>query len=187
MANGTDRRFAGSIRPCEDGDRLAILHIVGAAAEAYRAAIPPDCWHEPYMEADELQADIADGVAFSGFEVAGELVGVMGLQPRGNVALIRHAYVLPSHQDRGVGSALLDHLRRRDGKPLLVGTWRAAAWAIRFYERHGFAPVPTVDVAPLLRCYWTVPDRQIEASLVLAAPPLPLGAAAGLIAAARRR
>jgi GNAT superfamily N-acetyltransferase len=156
------------IRPCRDDERAAILAIVNAAAEAYRGVIPADRWHEPYMPAAELDAEIAAGVAFSGHEDDSGLVGVMGVQPVRDVALIRHAYVAPAHQGRGVGAALLEHLTRSTDRPLLVGTWAAAEWAIRFYERHGFERVSRERTAELLRAYWSISERQIETSVVLA-------------------
>jgi GNAT superfamily N-acetyltransferase len=157
----------GDIRPCRDDERPAVLAIVNAAAEAYRGVIPADRWHEPYMEAAELDAEIAAGVAFWGYEEGGELVGVMGIQPVGDVDLIRHAYVMPGRQRGGVGSALLAHIRSRGDRPMLVGTWAAADWAIRFYERHGFELVSPERKTVLLRTYWSIPDRQIETSVVL--------------------
>jgi GNAT superfamily N-acetyltransferase len=156
------------IRPCRDDERAAILAIVNAAAEAYRGVIPADRWHEPYMPAAELDGEIAAGVAFSGYEADGALVGVMGVQPVRDVALIRHAYVAPERQGRGIGAALLEDLARSTSRPLLVGTWAAAEWAIRFYERHGFELVSPARKADLLRTYWTIPERQIETSVVLA-------------------
>ena len=163
------------IRPCREDDRPAILAIVNAAAEAYRGVIPPDRWHEPYMASAELEGEIAAGVEFWGYEADGELVGVMGHQPVLDVALIRHAYVLPGSQRRGVGGGLLDHLRRRNTGRLLVGTWAAAEWAIAFYRRHGFELVSPERKTALLKTYWTIPDRQIETSVVLANPPLDEG------------
>jgi GNAT superfamily N-acetyltransferase len=160
-----------SIRPCRDDERAAILAIVNAAAEAYRGVIPADRWHEPYMAADDLDREIATGVAFWGYEDDGALLGVMGVQPVGDVELIRHAYVAPGRQGRGVGGALLEHLVERSTHPLLVGTWAAAEWAIRFYRGHGFAPVGPERTAALLRRYWSIPERQIETSVVLARPP----------------
>ena len=150
-----------------------MLAIVNAAAEAYRGAIPADCWHEPYMSPEELEREIAAGVAFLGYEAAGELVGIMGIQHVRDVDLIRHAYVLPGSQGRGVGSRLLEHLRRSSARPILVGTWADAGWAIRFYQRHGFALVPPARKDTLLREYWTITPRQVETSVVLASPPLP--------------
>jgi GNAT superfamily N-acetyltransferase len=170
IENERQRAGAPLIRACVDGDRPSMLGIVNAAAEAYRGAIPPDCWREPYMPADELASEIADGVDFAGYEVKGVLAGVMGMQTVRDVCLIRHAYVLPDLQGHGIGSELLEHLCRRIDRPILVGTWRAASWAIRFYERHGFAAVPDKDVASLLKSYWAVPARQIETSVVLSSP-----------------
>jgi GNAT superfamily N-acetyltransferase len=160
-----------AIRPCRDDERAAILAIVNAAAEAYRGAIPADRWHEPYMDAAELDAEIAAGVAFSGYEEGGALVGVMGVQPVRDVDLIRHAYVVPERQGRGIGAALLEHLARSTSRRMLVGTWAAAEWAIGFYRRHGFELVSPERKAQLLRAYWTIPERQIETSVVLANPP----------------
>ena len=156
------------IRRCGDDEREAILGIVNAAAEAYRGVIPADRWHEPYMSASELGGEIAAGVEFWGCEVDGALVGIMGIQSVGDVDLIRHAYVSPGCQRRGVGSTLLDHLTRSAERRMLVGTWAAAEWAIRFYRRHGFEPVSREQTAELLKTYWTIPDRQIETSVVLA-------------------
>jgi len=160
----------GGIRPCRDDERRAILAIVNAAAEAYRGVIPADRWHEPYMSAEELDGEIAAGVAFWGYEEDGELVGVMGIQQVRDVDLIRHAYVTPGRQGGGVGGALLRHLRERAARPMLVGTWAAAEWAIRFYERHGFELVSPERKTELLRAYWSIPERQIETSVVLAGP-----------------
>jgi GNAT superfamily N-acetyltransferase len=162
----------GSIRRCRDDERPAILQIVNAAAEAYRGVIPADRWREPYMPADELDDEIAAGVTFWGYEADGALVGVMGLQPVDDVELIRHAYVLPGRQRGGVGGALIEHLRPLSRRRMLVGTWTAADWAIRFYARHGFEPVSAERTAAVLRRYWAIPDRQIESSVVLANPPL---------------
>jgi len=164
------------IRPCGDDERGAILAIVNAAAEAYRGVIPADRWHEPYMPAAELDEEIAAGVVFWGYDDDGALVGVMGVQQVRDVDLIRHAYVAPGRQRGGVGSALLEHLLARAERPMLVGTWAAADWAIRFYQRHGFARVALDRIAPLLRTYWSIPERQIETSVVLARPPLDDGA-----------
>src|SRR5438270_3462520 len=122
-----------SIRPCREDERSTILAIVNAAAESYRGVIPEDYWHEPYMPARELESEIAAGVAFWGCEADGALVGVMGIQPVRDVDLIRHAYVLPAHQRHGVGAALLQHLRQRSSRRMLIGTWAAAEGAIRLY------------------------------------------------------
>ena len=157
----------GEIRPCRDDERPAILAIVNAAAEAYRGAIPADRWHEPYMDAGELDAEIAAGVVFWGYEADGELVGVMGIQAVGDVDLIRHAYVVPGRQRAGIGGALLRHLCAAATRPMLVGTWAAADWAIRFYQRHGFELVSPERKSELLKRYWTIPERQIDTSVVL--------------------
>ncbi|HEY2790470.1 MAG TPA: GNAT family N-acetyltransferase [Gaiellales bacterium] len=163
------------IRPCRDDERAAVLAIVNAAAAAYRGVIPDDRWHDPYMDAAELDHEIAAGVVFWGYEADGALIGVMGVQPAGDVDLIRHAYVLPACQGRGVGGALLAHLRAGTPRRLLVGTWAAADWAIRFYRRHGFDQVSPERKTALLTTYWTIPARQIEVSVVLADPPFPEG------------
>jgi GNAT superfamily N-acetyltransferase len=156
------------IRRCRPDEAGAILEIVNAAAEAYRGVIPDDCWHEPYMPAAELAQEIAEGVVFWACERDGAVVGVMGVQPVRDVVLIRHAYVRPACQGAGVGGALLRRLLTLDpGRRILVGTWAAAHWAIAFYERHGFAPVPTARTAETLRAYWTVSERQIEVSVAM--------------------
>jgi N-acetylglutamate synthase-like GNAT family acetyltransferase len=159
---------AATIRRCGDDERDAILAIVNAAAEAYRGVIPADRWHEPYMSEDELVAEIDAGIEFWGYEEDGELVGVIGIQPLGDVDLIRHAYVSPGSQRSGVGSALLEHVSAAATQPILVGTWAAADWAISFYRRHGFELLSRERATELLGRYWTIPDRQIETSVVLA-------------------
>jgi GNAT superfamily N-acetyltransferase len=159
-----------SIRPCRDDEREAILAIVNSAAEAYRGVIPADRWHEPYMSAEELSGEIDAGVEFWGYEEEGELVGVIGIQPLSDVDLIRHAYVTPGSQRKGVGGALLEHVASAATRRILVGTWAAADWAIGFYRRHGFELLSRERATELLRTYWTIPDRQIETSVVLAKP-----------------
>ena len=161
-----------TIRTCRADERDAILAIVNAAAEAYRGVIPADRWHEPYMPAGELDGELAAGVEFWGYEDGGELIGVMGIQPVRDVQLIRHAYVAPGSQSRGIGGALLGHLESRTSERMLVGTWAAAEWAIGFYRRHGFELVGPERHAELLREYWSIPERQIATSIVLARPPL---------------
>jgi GNAT superfamily N-acetyltransferase len=156
------------IRPCRGDEFATILAIVNAAAEAYRGVIPPDQWHEPYMSAAELRRELEQGVAFSGFESDGELVGVMGIQPVHDVDLIRHAYVRPDHQRGGVGGALIEHLKRNSTRPMLVGTWAAASWAVEFYRRHGFELVAGETRTRLLQTYWSISSRQAETSVVLA-------------------
>ncbi len=160
------------IRRCGVDDLPAILAIVNAAADAYRGVIPADRWREPYMDPEELETEIADGVAFWGYEVDGELVGVMGIQALEDVDLIRHAYVAPGNQGRGIGGELIAHLQRLTERQVLVGTWAAAEWAIRFYRRHGFQLVTPEQKTELLQAYWNIPERQIETSVVLAKPPL---------------
>jgi GNAT superfamily N-acetyltransferase len=156
------------IRRCGDADVAAICAIVNDAAEAYRGVIPADRWHEPYMPENELRGEIAAGVLFWGAVAEGRLVGVMGLQDVQDVALIRHAYVATAARRYGVGGALLQHLLAQTARPMLVGTWAAATWAIRFYEKHGFTLTAPDEKARLLRRYWSIPDRQIETSVVLA-------------------
>jgi GNAT superfamily N-acetyltransferase len=160
-----------TIRPCRDDEHEAILAIVNAAAEAYRGVIPADRWHDPYMGADELRGEVAAGVEFWGCESGGELAGVMGIQAMEDVDLVRHAYVLPERQGEGIGRALLDHLRGMTSRRILIGTWATAEWAIRFYERNGFALVSEEGKSELLKTYWDIPERQIETSVVLARPP----------------
>jgi GNAT superfamily N-acetyltransferase len=161
------------IRRCGDEDVRAILAVVNEAAEAYRGVIPADRWREPYMKREELEAEIAGGVAFWGYEDGCALVGVMGIQPLADVDLIRHAYVAPGSQGRGVGGALLAYLQRLTDRQVLVGTWAAAEWAIRFYRRHGFEQVTPEQKDRLLRTYWRIPERQVDTSVCAgqAAPP----------------
>jgi GNAT superfamily N-acetyltransferase len=156
------------IRRCVDADIPAIAGIINESAEAYRGVIPPDCWHEPYMSRPALEADITGGVNFSGWEESGALIGVMGLQNVRDATLIRHAYVRPTHQGCGVGGALLAALGSQVAGTLLVGTWAAAEWAVRFYERHGFRLVSMEEKDRLLSVYWSIPLRQQETSVVLA-------------------
>ena len=163
----SQNRVVSVIRPCRDDDRDAMLAIINVAAEAYRGVIPADRWHVPYMPSDELNSEIAAGVTFWGHAADGVLVGVMGIQSVRDVDLIRHAYVLPGSQRHGVGGALLRRLRRLSTRPMLVGTWGAAEWAIRFYRRHGFELVSPARKSVLLKTYWNIPDRQIETSVVL--------------------
>jgi N-acetylglutamate synthase-like GNAT family acetyltransferase len=157
----------GAIRRCEPADSAAILAIVNDAAQAYRGHIPADRWHEPYMPPDELEHELAAGVVFWGWEEEGALAGVMGLQDVRDVALIRHAYVATAVRGRGIGGRLLAHLLGETARPVLVGTWAAATWAIRFYEQRGFELVGPAEKERLLRLYWSIPDRQIATSVVL--------------------
>jgi GNAT superfamily N-acetyltransferase len=155
-----------------DHDRTAIVAIINAAAEAYRGVITVDRWHEPYMPRDELDREIDAGVVFWGYEEAGSFAGVMGIQSVRDVDLIRHAYVLPGSQRRGIGGVLLRHLQQLSTRGILIGTWEAADWAIRFYMRHGFELVAPARKTALLKTYWDFPDRQMEVSVVLANPPV---------------
>jgi GNAT superfamily N-acetyltransferase len=161
-----------NIRLCDDRDLTSMLAIVNDAAVAYRGVIPADRWHDPYMSAAELRSEVAAGVEFWGLETDQGLIGVMGVQPVRDVDLIRHAYVRPDSQRLGVGAALIEYLRRRTTRRMLVGTWAAASWAISFYQRHGFELVAPPRAGALLRSYWTIPERQIDTSVVLANPPL---------------
>jgi N-acetylglutamate synthase-like GNAT family acetyltransferase len=156
------------IRRSRTADRPAMLAIINDAAQAYRGVIPPDRWHEPYMPAEELAAEIADGIAFWVAEEGERLLGVMGIQDKGEVALVRHAYVASSAQKQGIGTQLLRHVQGLAAKPVLVGTWAAATWAIAFYRKNGFSVVSQQDKDALLRKYWSIPERQIETSVVLA-------------------
>jgi GNAT superfamily N-acetyltransferase len=158
-----------NIHPCGP-NLLPILSVINAAAEAYRGVIPPDCWHDPYMSLSDLEQEVASGVSFWGLEIDGSLHGVMGIQPVRDVDLIRHAYVAPGVQRRGIGGALIRHLRQRSERRMLVGTWAAAGWAIDFYQRHGFVRVPAGETPELLRTYWAISERQIQTSVVLTHP-----------------
>ncbi|MCZ6564158.1 MAG: GNAT family N-acetyltransferase [Deltaproteobacteria bacterium] len=156
------------IRLCVNSEFEQIYEIINEAAQAYRGVIPPDRWQEPYMSRDELQNERRAGVNFWGYVEDGNLVGVMGTQQVQDVMLIRHSYVRTARQHRGVGEKLLSFLRLQTTHPILVGTWAEAVWAIRFYEHHGFRVVSREDKDRLLKKYWSVPDRQIETSVVLA-------------------
>ena len=155
------------IRRCTTEHVGEILEIINDAARAYRGVIPADRWHEPYMPEDELRAEMAAGVAFWGFTKDSRLAGVMGLQYVQDVALIRHAYTRTPIRGSGVGGALLEHLKREARAPLLVGTWKAATWAVRFYEKRGFVLTSESEKERLLKRYWDIPERQVEESVVL--------------------
>jgi N-acetylglutamate synthase-like GNAT family acetyltransferase len=156
------------IRKSVEADFTAMLAIINEAAHAYRGVIPTDRWHEPYMPADELATEIADGVVFWVAEQDGRLSGVMGIQDKGDVTLVRHAYVAPTAQRSGVGTSLLRHVESLVDNPILIGTWAAASWAIEFYRRNGFTVVSSGDKDRLLQTYWSIPARQVETSVVLA-------------------
>jgi len=156
------------IRKCTDDDLSALCAIINDAAQAYKGVIPDDRWHEPYMSMQDLRRELRDGVQFWGDESEGELSGVMGIQDKGDVDLIRHAYVKTRRRNQGVGTRLLRHLEQMTGKPILVGTWADATWAIRFYEKNGYRLLSRSDTERLLRQYWRIPDRQVATSVVLA-------------------
>jgi GNAT superfamily N-acetyltransferase len=155
------------IRRCNQKDVGTIQEIINDSARAYRGHIPEDCYHRPYMPEDELRSEVADGVVFHGYEHNGRLVGVMGIQDKGPVVLIRHAYTRTAERRKGVGSKLLEHLLEMTTKPVLVGTWRDAEWAVRFYQKHSFELASTEHKDRLLREYWSIPQRQVETSVVL--------------------
>lgn len=153
------------IRKCQASDAQRMYFIINKAAEAYDGVIPADCYQQPYMPMAELIGEI-ERVIFYGWEVNGELVGIMGMEPIKDVTLIRHAYVLPEWQGQGIASRLLDYIKRLfTGSRLLVGTWADASWAISFYQKRGFRLMPDKD--QLLETYWDIPRRQIETSVVL--------------------
>jgi len=156
------------IRACKETDFDRILEIINDAARAYRGIIPQDRWHEPYMSRAELSAQIDDGIVFWGLERDGRLLGVMGIQDKGEVTLIRHAYVASGAQNRGIGKKLLRHLERMTEKPILIGTWADASWAVSFYQKNGYTLVSEQAKNRLLRRYWSIPERQVQTSVVLA-------------------
>jgi len=156
------------IRACETGDLHAVFEIINDAAEAYRGIIPADRWHEPYMSMDELLHEIDSGVSFWGYVEDDEVLGVMGIQSVQDVTLIRHAYVRTAHRNKGIGGQLLKFLLATTETPVLIGTWAAATWAIAFYQKYGFRQVTVDEKNRLLRTYWTIPERQVDTSVVLA-------------------
>jgi len=155
------------IRKCAASDFIKMLEIINDAAKKYVGVIPSDCYRTPYMPAGELKGEIDSGVVFYGYFEDGTLIGVMGLQDVSDVTLIRHAYVTPNMQGRGIGSQLLKHLLTLIDQRVLIGTWADAAWAVRFYEKHGFKKVTPTEKERLLRKYWKITERQIETSVVL--------------------
>ncbi len=156
------------IRKLSNADFQTILKVVNDAAVAYKGKIPVDCWKEPYMPQEELHEEIDAGVEFYGITKDGVLAAVMGIQPVGDVTLIRHAYTLTSHQRQGLGEKLLSHLLGlAKTERILVGTWEAAPWAIKFYQKHGFTLLSREETNKLLQKYWNIPERQIETSVVL--------------------
>jgi N-acetylglutamate synthase-like GNAT family acetyltransferase len=157
-----------SIRRCTDPDFTTIFEIINDAAQAYKGIIPEDRWHDPYMSASQLRFEMDDGVEFWGLEIDGNLIGIMGIQDKGDVTLIRHAYVKTAYRNNGMGTRLLKHLEPMSDKPILMGTWAAATWAVRFYQKNGYRLVSTHEKNRLLRKYWSIPERQVETSVVLA-------------------
>jgi GNAT superfamily N-acetyltransferase len=156
------------IRPCQENEFETMYNIINDAAEAYRGIIPTDRWQEPYMSREELRHEIAAGVIFWGYGEGGELLGMMGIQDVQDVTLMRHAYVRTVKRNQGIGGRLLSVLREKTTLPVLVGTWAAAVWAVRFYEKHGFRLVSPEEKDRLLKKYWSIPERQVETSVVLA-------------------
>ena len=161
-------RENGIIRLCRSDEFGVIGDIINDAARAYRAVIPADRWHEPYMPPAELKEQIDQGVVFWGMELDEKLAGVMGIQPVQDVTLIRHAYVRTALRNQGIGGSLLKQLCDSTTRPVLIGTWAAAVWAVAFYEKHGFRKVTPAEKDRLLKKYWSIPDRQVETSVVLA-------------------
>ena len=162
------------IRECAASDFERIYEIINDGAQAYKGVIPADRWTEPYMSREKLRHEIEDGVTFWGFEDAGALAGVMGLQDVKDVTLIRHAYVRTANRNQGIGGRLLSHLRTITSRPVLIGTWADASWAIGFYEKHGFRVVDPGEKTVLLKTYWSIPERQVETSVVLADAKWPI-------------
>lgn len=156
------------IRRCKESDFNTIFKIINDAAQAYKGVIPEDRWNEPYMPFEELMNEIEDGVVFWGLERDGQLLGVMGIQDKDDVTLIRHAYVKTQAQKMGIGTKLLQHLESMTEKPVLIGTWAASLWTISFYEKNGYALVSEEEKNRLLSKYWSIPKRQLETSVVLA-------------------
>ena len=155
------------IRKCTEKDLEEMFEIINDAAKAYKGVIPEDCWREPYMDMEDLWQEVSEGVKFWGYEQNGKLVGVMGVQDVQDVTLIRHSYVRTQNRNQGIGGQLLSYLCKQTKRPVLVGTWKDAAWAIKFYEKHGFKLVSKKQKDELLRKYWAIPERQIEESVVL--------------------
>lgn len=156
------------IRGLLPNELKSMFFVINEAAEAYRGVIPNDRWKEPYLSISEIKREIEQGVKFYGLWKDNLLVAVMGIQPVNNVTLIRHSYVLPNYQRKGVGKKLLVYLLSLvQTSEVLVGTWEAAKWAIRFYENQGFRLVSNEEKDRFLRKYWNIPERQIETSVVL--------------------
>ncbi len=156
------------IRRCDNSDFETILQIINDGAKAYDGIIPEDCRHDPYMGHEELEREIKDGVLFWGYAEEDRLTAVMGIQDKNDVTLIRHAYVRTTRQNQGIGGRLFRFLEASTTKPILIGTWSAAVWAIAFYEKNGYRRLKREETARLLKRYWTISERQAETSVVLA-------------------
>jgi len=156
-----------TIAPGQPADVPSIFAIINESAQAYKGVIPVDRWHEPYMPMADLASEIGKGVRFYCARLDDRIVGVMGIQDVKDVTLIRHAYVRTESRRHGIGQALLEQLNQLTTRPVLIGTWKAATWAIRFYEKNGFTLVNDDEKNRLLRTYWTIPARQVEESVVL--------------------
>jgi len=156
------------IEPATESDFEAIYRVINDAAMAYKGVIPADRWQDPYMPRAELRQHVEEGERFSCCWEDADVVGVMAIQDKGEVFLVRHAYVCTSHRNQGIGTRLLHELTSGLARPVLVGTWKAAEWAIRFYSRNGYHVVPQGDAEVLLGKYWRIPRRQLETSVVLA-------------------
>jgi len=163
----TTKQQEAMIRPSEHSDFDEIYAIINDSASAYKGVIPSDRWHEPYMTQEQLEAEMIDGIQFFCYCENEQIEGVMGFQEKSDVNLIRHAYVRTNIRNRGIGGLLLEHLRSFSNKPILIGTWADASWAIRFYEKHNFQLVVGTEKNQLLKKYWTIPERQVETSVVL--------------------
>ena len=159
------------IARCTESELPLVNEIINESARAYQGIIPADRWHEPYMPMAEMRAEIAGGVCFYGCHVDGALVGVMGIQEVKDVTLIRHAYVLTRWRSQGIGRRMLDHMKQQTTRPILIGAWKAATWAVEFYRKNGFRLVDEDEKNRLLGIYWTVPERQIQESVVLTNRP----------------
>lgn len=155
------------IHKSQQSDFNTIYEIINDASTAYQGKIPQNCWKEPYMDREELKKQIDDGVEFWCYHDHGSILGVMGIQHKLDVTLIRHAYVRTAFRNKGIGEQLLRHLSNLTDRPILIGTWADASWAILFYIKNGFIKANELDKELLLRKYWTIPLRQIEASVVL--------------------
>lgn len=152
---------------CQQCEIPKIFEIINESAQAYKGVIPADRWHEPYMPLEDLKSEIQKGVRFHGYYLNNQLVGVMGIQEVKDVTLIRHAYILTRHRNQGIGRKLLEQMKSLTTRPILIGAWKAAEWAVKFYEKNGFRRTTELEKNQLLKTYWTIPARQIEESVVL--------------------